>query len=50
MGATGILSKAFLYGLNRVEVNGLSRFLDILDSRKDPAKRERGLLTGAVPV
>ncbi|KAK4146283.1 uncharacterized protein C8A04DRAFT_9883 [Dichotomopilus funicola] len=45
MGATGILSKAFLYGLNRVEVNGLSRFLDILDSRKDPAKRERGLLT-----
>ncbi|KAL2140800.1 hypothetical protein VTI28DRAFT_3234 [Corynascus sepedonium] len=45
MGMTGVLSKCFLYGFNRVEVTGLSRFLDILDSRKDPAKRQRGLLT-----
>ncbi|KAK4156747.1 hypothetical protein C8A00DRAFT_40869 [Chaetomidium leptoderma] len=45
MGLTGVVSKCFLYGLNRVEVTGLSRFLDILDSRKDPAARQRGLLT-----
>ncbi|KAH6636273.1 hypothetical protein F5144DRAFT_645132 [Chaetomium tenue] len=45
MGMTGVLSKCFLYGFNRVEVTGLSRFLDILDSRRDPAKRQRGLLT-----
>jgi monolysocardiolipin acyltransferase len=46
MGMTGVLSKCFLYGFNRVEVTGLSRFLDILDSRRDPANRQRGLLTG----
>ncbi|KAH6849987.1 hypothetical protein B0I37DRAFT_101926 [Chaetomium sp. MPI-CAGE-AT-0009] len=45
MGMTGVLSKCFLYGFNRVEVTGLSRFLDILDSRRDPANRQRGLLT-----
>ncbi|KAL2164217.1 hypothetical protein VTH06DRAFT_3433 [Thermothelomyces fergusii] len=45
MGMTGVLSKCFLYGFNRVEVTGLSRFLDILDSRRDPANRRRGLLT-----
>ncbi len=47
MGMTGVLSKAFLYGFNKVEVTGLTRFLDILDSRRDPANRQRGLLTGA---
>ncbi|KAK0711452.1 acyltransferase-like protein [Lasiosphaeris hirsuta] len=45
MGLTGILSRGFLYGLNSVEVTGLSRFLDILDSRRDIEKRQRGLLT-----
>ncbi|KAK3302383.1 uncharacterized protein B0T15DRAFT_542789 [Chaetomium strumarium] len=45
MGMTGVISRCFLYGFNKVEVTGLSRFLDLLDSRKDPAKRERGLLT-----
>ncbi|KAK4123382.1 acyltransferase-like protein [Parathielavia appendiculata] len=45
MGVTGVLSKFFLYGFNRVEVTGLSRFLELLESRKDPAKRQRGLLT-----
>ncbi|KAK3295676.1 uncharacterized protein B0H64DRAFT_395950 [Chaetomium fimeti] len=45
MGMTGLVSKCFLYGFNRVEVTGLSRFLDILDSRRDPANRQRGLLT-----
>jgi monolysocardiolipin acyltransferase len=48
MGMTGVLSKAFLYGFNKVEVTGLTRFLDILDSRRDPANRKRGLLTGAM--
>lgn len=48
MGVTGLLSKCFLYGFNRVEVTGLARFLDILDSRRDPANRQRGLLTGAL--
>lgn len=50
MGVTGAISRCFLYGFNTVEVTGLSRFLDILDSRKDPAKRQRGLLTGASPA
>ncbi|ORY69906.1 uncharacterized protein BCR38DRAFT_454809 [Pseudomassariella vexata] len=45
MGVTGMLSRGFLYGLNTVEVTGLQRFLDILDKRKDPEKRERGLIT-----
>lgn len=47
MGMTGVISRCFLYGFNKVEVTGLSRFLELLESRKDPAKRERGLLTGA---
>lgn len=50
MGMTGVLSKCFLYGFNRVEVTGLSRFLDILDSRRDPANRQRGLLTGGISI
>ncbi|KAK1756051.1 hypothetical protein QBC47DRAFT_378951 [Echria macrotheca] len=45
MGVTGIISRSFLYGLNSVEVTGLSRFLEILETRKDPEKRKRGLLT-----
>jgi monolysocardiolipin acyltransferase len=47
MGMTGVISKCFLYAFNRVEVTGLARFLDILDIRRDPANRQRGLLTGA---
>jgi monolysocardiolipin acyltransferase len=50
MGMTGVLSKVFLYGFNRVEVTGLSRFLDLLESRRDPAKRQRGLLTGGISL
>ncbi|KAL2256699.1 hypothetical protein VTK26DRAFT_1264 [Humicola hyalothermophila] len=45
MGMTGVISRVFLYGFNTVEVTGLQKFLDLLDSRKDPAKRQRGLLT-----
>ncbi|KAJ1337463.1 monolysocardiolipin acyltransferase [Microdochium nivale] len=39
------LCRAFLYGLNTVEVTGLDRFLAILDEREDPAQRQRGLIT-----
>lgn len=46
LGATCMLSRGFLYGLNTVETNGLDRFLEILDKRKDVNKRERGLITG----
>ncbi|GAB1320259.1 Lyso-phosphatidylcholine acyltransferase [Madurella fahalii] len=45
MGMTGVISKCFLYGFNKVEVTGLSRFLELLESRRDPARRQRGLLT-----
>ncbi|KAI0481045.1 hypothetical protein GGR56DRAFT_302526 [Xylariaceae sp. FL0804] len=45
MGTVSSISRAFLYGLNSVEVTGLQRFLDILDQRRDPLKRQRGLIT-----
>lgn len=48
MGLTGIISRTFLYGLNDVEVKGLDRFKQLLDSREDPERRERGLLTGVL--
>jgi len=47
MGVTGIVSRFFLFGLNRMEVTGLPGFLDVLQRRQDPDKRQRGLLTGA---
>ncbi len=46
MGVVGTLSRSFLYALNDIEVVGLDGFLKILDSRSDPEKRERGLITG----
>ncbi|KAF2836873.1 hypothetical protein M501DRAFT_1018746 [Patellaria atrata CBS 101060] len=45
MALTGILSRAFLYGLSRTEVDGLEGFLRVLDRRKDVKKRDRGLIT-----
>ncbi|KAK4192099.1 putative lysophosphatidylcholine acyltransferase [Podospora australis] len=45
MGITGLLGRSFLYGFNKVEATGLSRFIELLDSRQDPEKRQRGLLT-----
>ncbi|KAK8034773.1 hypothetical protein PG993_009768 [Apiospora rasikravindrae] len=45
LGATSMLCRGFLYGLNTVETTGLDRFLEILDKRKDVDKRERGLIT-----
>jgi monolysocardiolipin acyltransferase len=48
MGLTGSISRGFLYGLNRMEVIGLDRFLETLDQRKDVEGRERGLITGTI--
>jgi monolysocardiolipin acyltransferase len=43
------MSRGFLYGLNRMEVVGLDRFLEALDKREDVDGRERGLITGLSP-
>ncbi|KAI9799038.1 MAG: hypothetical protein M1833_004232 [Piccolia ochrophora] len=45
MGVSGAIARAFLFGANRTEVDGLDRFLEILDEREDVAGRERGLIT-----
>ncbi|KAK3997351.1 hypothetical protein QBC44DRAFT_280254 [Cladorrhinum sp. PSN332] len=50
MGVTGLISRTFLYGFNRVEVSGLQRFIELVDSRESPEKRQRGLLTGIQPI
>lgn len=44
MGFTGVICKAFLYGFNKVETQGLDNFLRILDERK-AGGRKRGLVT-----
>ncbi|ETR97031.1 hypothetical protein M419DRAFT_92727 [Trichoderma reesei RUT C-30] len=44
MGSVGAASRAFLYGLNKVEVTGLDNLLGVLDRRRS-GKRDRGLLT-----
>lgn len=43
--AVGALCRTFLFGLNRTQVNGLPRFLDLLKSRSDYNTRRRGLVT-----
>lgn len=45
MSSVGAVSRSFLYGLNTVEVAGLSHLLGTLDRRKAPDGRQRGLLT-----
>ncbi|KAG5965594.1 hypothetical protein E4U58_002770 [Claviceps cyperi] len=40
----GLISRGFLFGLNKVEVTGLHHLLDVLDRRRTQG-RERGLLT-----
>jgi monolysocardiolipin acyltransferase len=40
------LCRSFLFLCSRPEVHGLDSFLELLDSRRDPATRTRGLLTG----
>ncbi|EME84185.1 uncharacterized protein MYCFIDRAFT_152434 [Pseudocercospora fijiensis CIRAD86] len=44
-GAVGFLSRSFLFLLNKTEVRGLDRLVEILDARKDERQRERGLIT-----
>lgn len=46
MGFVGINAQLFMFGANTTEVHGLDGFLRILDQRKDPGRRERGLITG----
>ncbi|KAL1964445.1 hypothetical protein VTN77DRAFT_7003 [Rasamsonia byssochlamydoides] len=43
----GALCRAFLFTVCTVEVNGLEAFTELLDSRRDPSKRTRGLVTVA---
>ncbi|KAK5652537.1 hypothetical protein OQA88_10443 [Cercophora sp. LCS_1] len=45
MGTTGLLSKLFLNTVNTLEIHNLPSFLSLLESRRDPAHRTRGLLT-----
>lgn len=44
MGLTGVLGKSFLYGLNRVHLEGYETFMEVLERRKREG-RKRGLLT-----
>lgn len=46
MGTTGTLSKTFLKGCSNLEVIGLDKFVELLESRRDPYERQRGLITG----
>lgn len=48
MGFVGLNSRLFMFRANDTEVHGLEGFLRTLDRRKDPARRERGLITGKV--
>lgn len=45
-GATGLLCRSFLIGLNRLEVNGYDKFMRLLDERADVNGRTKGLITG----
>lgn len=42
----GALCRAFLLSFSTLEVNGLDEFVQLLDSRRDPTERTRGLITG----
>lgn len=44
------LCRAFLSGLCRAEVHGYDEFTALLDARKDPAQRSKGLITGKFPA
>ncbi|KAL4987854.1 hypothetical protein BDW68DRAFT_187703 [Aspergillus falconensis] len=39
------LCRGFLYACSRPETHGLEQFLELLESRKDPSQRKKGLLT-----
>ena len=42
----GALCRTFLFAANTTEVHGLESFMKLLDSRRDPITRKRGLITG----
>ena len=46
MGLVGALFRSFLHGASTVETHGLENFKDLLDRRRVPCERERGLITG----
>jgi hypothetical protein len=46
MATTGILSRLFLYGTQRVKVDGMDKFLELLKARRN--ERNAGLLTGSL--
>ncbi len=46
MGMTGSISRAFLFGFNSTNVEGLDNFLETLNDRADVDGRQRGLITG----
>ena len=50
MGLTGSIFRVMLLNANRTEVHGLDQFLGLLDKRHDIKARERGLVTGKIPV
>ncbi|KAL4906707.1 hypothetical protein BDW74DRAFT_167259 [Aspergillus multicolor] len=39
------LCRGFLYACSRPQTHGMEEFLELLDSRKDPSQRKKGLLT-----
>ncbi|KAF2150074.1 hypothetical protein K461DRAFT_245377 [Myriangium duriaei CBS 260.36] len=45
VGATGLLCRSFLLGLNKLEVHGWDKFSELLKSREDVEGRQRGLIT-----
>ncbi|MCJ1354449.1 MAG: hypothetical protein MMC33_004438 [Icmadophila ericetorum] len=45
MGFIGIICRVAMKAGNHSEMHGLDEFLELLDKREDPKKRERGLIT-----
>ncbi|WPG98994.1 Hypothetical protein R9X50_00179600 [Acrodontium crateriforme] len=45
VGVVGFLCRTFLFALNRTEVHGLDRLLEVVDSREDEKGRMKGLIT-----
>lgn len=50
MFGVGALSRTFLLGLNYPEFHGIDKFIELLDARRDPSSRSKGLLTGRYHV
>lgn len=42
----GGFCRSFMLVASKPEINGLESFLELVDSRRDPRNRERGLVTG----